>query len=170
LKFGILAGFVVLLPLFALDILGQGAPWFCKLICPSGTLFAGLPLVFANESLRSAIGWLFGWKVFLLIALLLLSVVVYRPFCRYLCPLGAIYGLLNPVSLTRFSIDPTACTACGACQRACKLDIPVWKIPNSIECIRCGDCKAACPHGAIRSGGCACDGAAADRRFSPPRA
>ena len=149
LKFGILAGFVILLPLYAVDIVGQGQPWFCKYICPSGTLMAGLPLVFSNPQLQGAVGWLFAWKNLILIVLVLLSVVVYRPFCRYLCPLGAVYGLFNPVSFYRFRVDPDKCTSCGACQKSCKLDIPVWKQPNSMECIRCGDCRRACPHGAI---------------------
>ena len=136
---------------FVLDIVGQGQPWFCKYICPSGTLFAGIPLVASNPALQSALGWLFNWKVAILVILLLLSVAVYRPFCRYLCPLGAIYGLFNPVALYRFRIDAQKCTQCGACQKACPMDIPVHTTPNSMECIRCGKCKAVCPHGAICS-------------------
>ena len=66
LKYIILAGFVILLPLTVLDVVGQGQPWFCKYICPSGTLFAGLPLIGANPLLRSALGWLFTWKFALL--------------------------------------------------------------------------------------------------------
>ena len=151
LKYIILVGFVIVLPLTVLDIVGQGQPWFCKYICPSGTLFAGIPLVASNPALQSALGWLFSWKVAVLVVLLLLSVVVYRPFCRYLCPLGAIYGLFNPVALYRFRIDSQKCTQCGACQKACPMDIPVQFVPNSPECIRCGRCKAACPHGAICS-------------------
>lgn len=149
LKYVILVGFVIVLPLTVLDIVGQGQPWFCKYICPSGTLFAGIPLIASNPSLRAALGWLFTWKAAILAALLLLSIVVYRPFCRYLCPLGAIYGLFNPVAPYRFRIDAEKCTQCGACQRACKLDIPVWQTPNSPECIRCGDCRRACPHDAV---------------------
>ena len=144
-------GFVIVLPLTVLDIVGQGQPWFCKYICPSGTLFAGIPLVASNPALQSALGWLFNWKVAILVILLLLSVAVYRPFCRYLCPLGAIYGLFNPVALYRFRIDAQKCTQCGACQKACPMDIPVHTTPNSMECIRCGKCKAVCPHGAICS-------------------
>lgn len=151
LKYVILVGFVIVLPLTVLDIVGQGQPWFCKYICPSGTLFAGIPLVASNPALQFALGWLFSWKVAVLVVLLLLSVVVYRPFCRYLCPLGAIYGLFNPVALYRFRIDSQKCTQCGACQKACPMDIPVQSVPNSPECIRCGRCKAACPHGAICS-------------------
>ncbi|MDO4269309.1 MAG: 4Fe-4S binding protein [Eubacteriales bacterium] len=149
LKYGILIGFVIILPLTVLDIVGQGQPWFCKYICPSGTLFAGIPLVSSNPPLRGALGWLFTWKLAILLVLLLLSVIVYRPFCRYLCPLGAIYGLFNPIALYRFRIDADKCVKCGKCQRACKLNIPVYQTPNSPECIRCGDCRRACPHGAI---------------------
>ena len=151
LKYVILIGFVILLPLYAVDFLGQGDPWFCKYICPSGTLGAGIPLVLANEGMRSAVGWLFAWKNLVLAVLILLSFLVYRPFCRYLCPLGAIYGLFNPISFYRLKVDQKKCISCGACQKVCKLDIAVWETPNSLECIRCGDCKKACPHGAIGS-------------------
>ena len=149
LKYFILVGFVIVLPLTVLDIVGQGEPWFCKYICPSGTLFAGIPLVASNSMLQSAVGWLFAWKAGILAVLVLLSILVYRPFCRYLCPLGAVYGLFNPIAFYRYEIDAGLCTKCGKCQRACKLDIPVYKTPNSPECIRCGDCRRACPHGAV---------------------
>lgn len=149
LKYFILVGFVIVLPLTVLDIVGQGEPWFCKYICPSGTLFAGIPLVASNSMLQSAVGWLFAWKAGILAVLVLLSILVYRPFCRYLCPLGAVYGLFNPIAFYRYEIDADLCTKCGKCQRACKLDIPVYKTPNSPECIRCGDCRRACPHGAV---------------------
>lgn len=150
LKFVILALFVIILPLFAVDAFGQGKPWFCEYICPSGTLGAGIPLVILNEGLRSIIGWLYTWKIAILVVLVFLSILVYRPFCRYLCPLGAIYGLFNPIALYRYKIDESKCTSCGACQAACKIDIKTFKTPNSIECIRCGDCIKACPHKAIK--------------------
>lgn len=149
LKYFILVGFVIVLPLTVLDIVGQGQPWFCKYICPSGTLFAGIPLISANPALQAGLGWLFNWKMGILVVLLFLSVLVYRPFCRYLCPLGAIYGLFNPIAFHRFEIDSNKCIRCGKCQRTCKLDIPVYEQPNSPECIRCGDCRKACPTGAI---------------------
>ncbi len=151
LKYGILVGFVIILPLTVLDIVGQGRPWFCQYICPSGTLFAGIPLIAANPPLQAALGWLFTWKTAILVVLVLLSVVVYRPFCRYLCPLGAVYGLFNPVAIYRYQVDPARCTTCGRCQKACKLDIPVYRQPNSPECIRCGACRKACPESAIYS-------------------
>lgn len=150
LKYVILVVFVILLPLFAVDIFGQGKPWFCEYICPSGTLGAGIPLAILNEGISSVIGWLYAWKVAILAVIIFLSILVYRPFCRYLCPLGAIYGLFNPISLYRYKIDETKCTRCGACQKSCKIDIRTFETPNSTECIRCGDCIKACPHNAIK--------------------
>ena len=73
----------------------------------------------------------------------------YRPFCKWLCPLGAFYGLCNRISICRLQVDSGRCTACGACSRACRMDVDVFRTPNHAECIRCGDCAAACPHGAI---------------------
>ncbi|MCR4579612.1 MAG: 4Fe-4S binding protein [Treponema sp.] len=149
LRFVFLAVFVILLPLFVIDFTGLGEPWFCKWICPVGTLEGGIPLVLLNKAMRGAAGFLFRWKVAILAVTILLSIIIYRPFCRYICPLGAVYGLFNKVSFYRIKIDSDKCISCGVCQKACKLDIPVWKNPDSMDCIRCGDCKAACPHEAI---------------------
>lgn len=149
LKYVILVMFVILLPLFAVDMFGQGKPWFCEYVCPSGTLTGGVPLVLANEALRQTIGALYAWKMGILILLVLMSVVVYRPFCKYLCPLGAIYGLFNPIAFKRFEVDQSKCVKCGKCQKACKMDIRPWETPNNMECIRCGDCIKTCPTGAL---------------------
>ena len=86
--------------MFAVNIVGQGSPWFCQYICPSGTLMAGLPLYALNESLRSAAGFLYAWKVGILVALVVLSLFVYRPFCRYLCPLARFMDCSTPSPFT----------------------------------------------------------------------
>lgn len=152
LRYAVLLVFVILLPMLAVNIIGQGDPWFCKYICPSGTLLGGVPLVLLGEGFREAAGRLFDWKVLLLVFFLLASAVYYRPFCRFLCPLGAIYGLANPVSLYRYRLIQERCTHCGKCRQACKMGIDPAKSPNSPQCIRCGECVRACPHRALLPG------------------
>ena len=149
LKYVILVVFVILLPMFLVDILGQGAPYFCKLICPAGTLEGGIPLVLLNKSMRSAVGWLYAWKNVLLVATVILSVLVYRPFCKYICPLGAVYSVFNPISIFRYRVDKDTCINCGACAKVCNMQVNPVENANHPECIRCGACKHACPVKAI---------------------
>lgn len=152
LKYVIFLVFVILLPMFVVDMLGQGAPYFCKLICPAGTLEGGIPLVLLNSAMRTAVGWLYAWKNVLLVVIVLLSVVIYRPFCKYICPLGAVYSVFNPIAVFRYRVDKEACVHCGACAKACKMQVDPSETPNHPECIRCGSCKKICPTGAIYSG------------------
>ena len=149
-RFFFLAVFVLILPAFVADFTGLGEPWFCKWICPVGTLEGGVPLVLLNSAMRGAAGFIFKWKLAILLVTIFSSILIYRPFCRYVCPLGAIYGVFNKVSFYRYKIDAEKCTKCGACQNICKFNIPVYEKPNSADCIRCGDCKEACPHKAIQ--------------------
>ena len=145
LKYVILIVFVILLPLFLLDDYGSGTPWFCKYICPSGMLFGGIPLAALNASIRESAGWLFAYKGVILAVTVLLSVMIYRPFCKYICPLGAIYGLFNKVSVLRIRNNESKCIRCGKCEGVCQMNVSVLSDPDSVECIRCGNCVRSCP-------------------------
>ncbi len=151
LKYGKYLALVIFVVLGSLFLFGGFAkvPAFCKYICPSGTLFGALPLMAANELLRGQAGGLFLWKLAVLLFILLLSVKVYRPFCQYLCPLGAIYGLFNRFSLVQIHWKEEKCVSCGACERACPVALSVREISRSPECIRCGRCVSACPENCL---------------------
>lgn len=149
LKYAVLLVMVVLLPALAVNEVGMGDPFFCKYLCPQGVLEGAIPLSLTNAGIRAALGTLFTRKLSILLAVAVLSVVFYRPFCKWLCPLGAFYALLNKVSLFQMQVDPNKCISCGKCAKACQMDVDITKTPNHTECIRCGMCVRACPTHAV---------------------
>lgn len=152
LKYAVLLVLVIGLPAFAVTQTGVRPPYFCKYLCPAGTLGGGIPLLLADPALRKLAGALFSWKALTLAAVAAASMLVQRPFCRYLCPLGAFYSLFNRFSFFQMRLDRHKCVGCKKCEQACPMAVEVTKNVNSGECIRCGKCKSVCPTGAIASG------------------
>ena len=152
LKYVMLFVMVFALPFFYRTELGMGKPFFCEYICPVGTLEGGIPLVLLDETMRGALGWLFKWKFFLMALCLISSVFIYRPFCKYVCPLGAFYALFQKVSLLRMRFDEDKCVSCGLCAKTCKMGVNPVLNPNSAECIRCTECVHVCPKHALSFG------------------
>lgn len=148
-KYVVLVLAVVLLPVLVVNDVGMGDPFFCKYICPQGVLEGAIPLSAVNSGIRAALGTLFTRKMIILAAVIILGVLFYRPFCKWICPLGAFYGLMNRVSLLGIKVDEHRCVSCGKCAKACKMDVDVTRSPNSAECIRCGKCVSACPTDAV---------------------
>ena len=148
LKYAVLAVFAVLLPVYYGLSRGVAVPAFCKYICPAGTLEGAVALLAhpGNGGLFSMLGALFTGKFVILIAVLLACACCYRAFCRFLCPLGAIYSLFSRVALTGVRVDADKCVRCGACARACPVDI---RSVGDGECVSCGKCLGACRFGAI---------------------
>lgn len=89
----------------------------------------------------------FGVGLLILVGSLVASLVYDRFFCKYLCPMGAMYGLVSKLGLYRVRRDPSACIDCGKCDRVCPVDLPVSKGKDvtSAECLACGLCVNACP-------------------------
>lgn len=137
-RYAVLALLVVIVPLLSRE------PWFCKL-CPAGMLEAGIPVVLVSEPIRALIGSFFWLKLLALAGLLAWMVLTRRAFCRWLCPLGALWSPFNVVSSFRLDLDQDECTACGQCREVCPVDINVCADPNSPACIRCLACLRACP-------------------------
>ena len=148
-KYIILVVFVILLPALVTNSLGMGDPFFCKYICPQGVLEGALPLSITNAGIRSALGKLFTFKFSILTIVIILSILFYRPFCKWICPLGAIYSLFNKVSFLKINVDNNKCVGCQKCSKVCKMDVNVVESPNHPECIRCGECIKACPTDAL---------------------
>lgn len=149
LKYGVLLITVVALPILLTNNAGIGSPYFCKYICPQGILEGGIPLSLVDKTIRATLGTLFTLKFTILVAVIILSVLFYRPFCKWLCPLGAFYALFNKISFLNYHVDGHKCVSCGKCRRTCKMDVDITKNTAHTECIRCGDCLKVCPTQAI---------------------
>ena len=150
LKYLILILTVIILPLLLTNTQGMGNPYFCKYICPAGVLEGAIPLSLVDKSIRNALGDLFTLKLTILIMTIVLSTLFFRPFCKWICPLGAFYALFNHISLFKITFDQNKCISCNKCVKACKMDVNVKKDQNHNECIRCGMCITACPSKALK--------------------
>lgn len=150
-KYVVLFGLVIIGSSFVFTGLSK-VPAFCKYLCPSGTFMGAIPLLTANADLRGQIGGLFYWKAAVLVGIVLLSMKVYRPFCQYLCPLGAVYGWFNKFSLVQIRWEQDNCINCMDCKKACPVDLTPEEISVSPECIKCGNCVDACQAGCLKFG------------------
>jgi polyferredoxin len=140
-RFVVLVGLVLLLPAF----LGfKGIPFedqvvsICRL-CPAGALEAGLP--YSAQSLMRGEGWLMSWlKTAILAAFIGAAIVIYRPWCRILCPLGGWLALFNRWSLFHLRFKASACVECNLCRSRCPAGVKVDEAVNVPGCIRCLEC------------------------------
>lgn len=146
----------LILPFLGRFVSAFMAPWFCKLVCPAGTVGAGWIHVGLDRlgvnPINLNVGWLFGWKSLLAAGILTACVFIPRFFCRYLCPLGAFYGFFNRFALYRLRFDEPSCIRCGACAGVCPMGIRMPEKNQSAECIRCGKCAAVCPKDCLACG------------------
>lgn len=84
--------------------------------------------------------------------LILISFPVKNAFCRFLCPYGALLGLVSLISPVKVTRDRALCVSCGVCSQACPSHLPVMSQEriHSPECIGCWRCIAHCrAHGAL---------------------
>ena len=146
-KYVILAVFVFILPLIYM-LRDFPLPAFCKYICPAGTFGGALGLLINPENADKfgMLGPLFTWKFVLMVSIIVGAIFIYRIFCRFLCPLGAIYGFFNKFSLFGIKLEKKKCISCGKCVSVCEMDI---HHVGDTECISCGKCIGVCPTKAI---------------------
>lgn len=138
--------YIVLLVLVLVLPVVLEVPGFCKFVCPAGTLEGGIFGGIANPAIRDMLGCLFTWKAAVLAVIFISAVFCFRSFCRFLCPLGALYSLFNRFAFVRMVVDEAKCDHCGACEKHCRMDI---RKVGDRECIQCGECTGVCHNCAI---------------------
>ncbi|MCR4922911.1 MAG: redoxin family protein [Lachnospiraceae bacterium] len=148
LKYIILAVFVVAVPMWYGLRHSIAIPGFCKYICPAGTFEGAMGLLSnpANSRFFGMLGILFTRKFVIMLIIGLACIFCYRSFCRFLCPLGAIYGMFSRLAVIGVKVDLGRCNGCGTCVRKCQMDV---RHVGDHECIHCAHCMATCPQGAI---------------------
>lgn len=137
-KYAVLAAFVFAGPYF----LPNTRLSVCD-ACPSAFIESVIPYGFQIHWDREIPGILDGrffLKAGVTLAVLLMSIVISRGFCRMLCPLGAMFGFFNRFSVFRYGLTHHKCAGCGACAKNCPVDIDPIKQMNDAECIKCYEC------------------------------
>lgn len=141
---------------FIVLILSLAAAWyfldtaFCK-ICPSGSLFGAIIFHIINPAYISALSSYFYIHVFTLALTILLAALISRFWCRCLCPLGAISGVFNRISIISINLNPERCLKCNICLESCVMGISrVEDIGRSTDCIPYGRCIVSCGSKALK--------------------
>jgi polyferredoxin len=147
-KYAVLVVMVMILPPIVKE------PFFCTL-CPAGSLEAGIPIVTqawaekqfgapgefsASFGILGMIGWWFWFKIGLLAALIAAAMVIRRPFCRVICPLGAVFGIFNRISILVHPPEVPVETGPRYNLRTCPVHISHPNHIDSHNCIKCREC------------------------------
>jgi ferredoxin-type protein NapH len=89
----------------------------------------------------------------IVICVVLLHVVTPRFFCRYLCPLGSLLGLIGVSRRMYVGLDSDKCTGCKQCLYTCPLGLAPYKGESmSAYCWNCGECIDICKTGSLSFG------------------
>jgi polyferredoxin len=89
------------------------------------------------------------------ISMLLSPVIGNRAYCRYLCPFGATFGVLNRIGFYKIEFDADTCNDCGICDQVCDMGIPVLAQGRTkgkidvADCMGCGRCVTECPKNSL---------------------
>jgi polyferredoxin len=130
----------LLLAFFVSAILAMSAETLRAFAYTSFGIIAGVKMLnfFRYMSVSAAI---------VLILLVFGSLLVRNFWCRFLCPYGALMGLVSLISPVKIRRDAGSCIDCAKCARACPASLPVDRLVQirSAECMACMECVAVCP-------------------------
>ncbi len=146
-RYVVLAGAVFAIPW----LFGEGHPLFICRICPAGALEKAVPDVITQAVTGREIVWPNAVKITIVVTMIVAMFITIRPWCRVLCPLGAIFGFLNRFSVVSMRLEEQKCSACKRCRTLCVYGGAPDKDPNHHGCLRCLECTR-CGPGALTVG------------------
>jgi len=141
LRYIVLIGTVLAVPY----LFGEGHPLFVCRVCPAGALEAAVPAMAGQALASQKIAWPNAVKLTILGIFLIGIFFVRRPWCRILCPLGAIFSLFNRISAFFLRFHPDKCSNCERCHKLCEYGIEPERSPNNWRCVRCLECTQCSP-------------------------
>ncbi|MDP4144990.1 MAG: FMN-binding protein [Bacillota bacterium] len=136
-KYVILAFLIFIVCTFNITAFNTSSPWDVFGVVAA----VGKMPDFSYAALNLTVGFI------LFILITIASMVVERFFCRYLCPLGAVFAITSKLKIAKIQKERTKCGNCRICTNNCAMGIPLYKydVVNSGECIDCMQCVTACP-------------------------
>ncbi len=146
-RYVVLVAFVLVIPF----LFGEKHPLFICMLCPAGALEGAAPQMVSQAIAGEEVLWPNTGKIIIVALLLTAMFFTYRPWCTLFCPLGAIYGLFNRVSVFFLRFNPEACNSCEACHSMCRMGGRPDRRANDPRCIRCLECTR-CPTSALTVG------------------
>ena len=135
-RYAVLVGLVFAVPWW----FGENHPLFFCRVCPAGALEVAVPTAIQAKLAGQPILWPAALKMGVTLAVLGLMFFFRRPWCKMLCPLGAIFGLFNRFSMLSVRFFPVRCHQCGLCAERCVYGVASSVRADDPGCIRCLDC------------------------------
>lgn len=135
-RYVVLVAFVLVIPFFW----GESHPLFVCRLCPAGALEGAVPNMVRQAFAHQPITWPTGLKVAILVMIVIAMFFTWRPWCTLFCPLGAIYALLNHVSLLFLRFHRNRCIDCADCRSLCVDGAPAERRVDGLHCLRCAEC------------------------------
>jgi ferredoxin-type protein NapH len=135
-RYVVLVGLVMAVPY----LWGEAHPLFICRLCPAGALEATVPNVIHTAISGPAIVWPTATKLAILILFVVAMLFTWRPWCTVLCPLGAIYALLNRSSILLLRFRQDRCLDCKLCRSLCHGGGKPERRVDSMQCVRCLEC------------------------------
>jgi polyferredoxin len=135
-RYVVLIALVLVIPF----LFGEESPLFFCRLCPAGAIEGAAPNIVQLATAGQPIIWPTVAKTVILVATLMAMLFTWRPWCTLLCPLGAIYSLLNRVSFFVLGFHADRCGKCDRCQNLCLDGGRIENRLDGMQCVRCLEC------------------------------